>query len=79
MSTGVLVAVGAADFEPSLLRAAEAGDVHVVRRCVDVADLLATAASGQADAALVSLGLRGLDLEVVERLRTLLGVQTPVA
>ena len=69
MSTGVLVAVGAAEFEPAVLSVASEPDVHVVRRCVDVADLVATAASRQAEAALVSARLRGLDAEVVDRLR----------
>jgi MinD-like ATPase involved in chromosome partitioning or flagellar assembly len=44
--------------------------LHVVRRCVDVADLLATAASRQAGAAVVSLELPGLDAALVERVRT---------
>ncbi len=69
VSTGVLVAVGAVDFEPAVLLIADDPQVHVVRRCVDVADLVATAASRQAGAALVSAHLRGLDAEVVDRLR----------
>lgn len=69
MSTGVLVAVGAVGFEPAVLSVASSPDVHVVRRCVDVADLVATAATRQAAAALVSAQLRGLNAEVVDRLR----------
>ncbi len=69
MSTGVLVAVGAVEFEPAVLSLASQPDVHVVRRCVDLADLMATAASRQAAVALVSAQLRGLDVEMVERLR----------
>jgi MinD-like ATPase involved in chromosome partitioning or flagellar assembly len=69
LSTGVLVAVGAIDDEAAVLAAASAGGLHVVRRCVDVADLLATAATRQAAVALVSSGLRGLDTEVLARLR----------
>jgi Flp pilus assembly CpaE family ATPase len=69
VSTGVLVAVGAVGFEPAVLSVASSPDVHVVRRCVDVADLVATAATRQAPAALVSAQLRGLDAEVVDRLR----------
>lgn len=69
MSLGVLIAVGSVDFEPNVLNVAEADDIYVVRRCVDVADLLATAASRQAHAALVSAHLRGLDTEIVARLR----------
>lgn len=78
MSTGILVAVGATEFESEVLVAASAGDLHVVRRCVDVADLLATAASRQADVALMSTALGGLDADVVARLGeervTLVGV-----
>jgi Flp pilus assembly CpaE family ATPase len=40
----------------------------VVRRCVDVVDLLAVAVSGQARAALVTAGLRRLDADAVDRL-----------
>jgi MinD-like ATPase involved in chromosome partitioning or flagellar assembly len=69
VSTGILVAVGAVDFEPAVLSVASAPDLHVVRRCVDVPDLVATAASRQAEVALVSAQLRGLDAEVVARLR----------
>jgi MinD-like ATPase involved in chromosome partitioning or flagellar assembly len=43
-------------------------DVSVVRRCVDLADLLATATTGQARAALVSADLRRLDGEALSRL-----------
>lgn len=69
MSTGVLVAVGAATFEFEVLTAAAGRDLHVVRRCVDVADMLATAATRQASVALVSSSLLGLDTEVLDRLR----------
>jgi MinD-like ATPase involved in chromosome partitioning or flagellar assembly len=69
VSTGTLVAVGSVDFESAVLTAASSGGLHVVRRCVDVADLLATAATRQADAALVSTGLGGIDTEVLARLR----------
>jgi Flp pilus assembly CpaE family ATPase len=68
-STGVLVAVGPAPFEAALLEVADRGGLHVVRRCVDVADLLATAAARQAAVAVVSAQLRGLDATVVSRLR----------
>ena len=66
---GVLIAVGAAPFEARLLEAAEEAGLHVVRRCVDVADLLATAAAGTASLAVVSAQLRGLDSSVVDRLQ----------
>lgn len=70
MSTGLLIAVGTAGFEASLLRVAESGrELHVVRRCVDLADLLASAATRQAQVALVSAELPGLDRATVARLR----------
>ncbi|MDX6308971.1 MAG: hypothetical protein QOI06_2017 [Nocardioidaceae bacterium] len=69
MSTGVLVAVGAVRFESDVLTAAAQSGLHVVRRCVDVADLMATAATRQAGVALVSTSLGGIDTEVVARLR----------
>jgi MinD-like ATPase involved in chromosome partitioning or flagellar assembly len=43
-------------------------DVVVVRRCVDLADLLSAAASGQARAVLLSADLRRLDRDALERL-----------
>ncbi len=79
-SIGVLVAVGSAAFEAELLAAADRGRLHVVRRCVDVPDLLATAATRQAEAAVVSAQLRGIDATVVARLQReevqVLGVTT---
>jgi MinD-like ATPase involved in chromosome partitioning or flagellar assembly len=56
---------------------ADRSPVTVVRRCVDVVDLLAVAASGQGRAALLSAHLRHLDAEVVDRL--LAAEVTPVA
>ncbi len=44
-------------------------EVRLVRRCADLADLLATAASGLGSVAMVSEDLRGLDLTVVAGLR----------
>ncbi len=46
----------------------ERGVVEVVRRCADLADLLATAASGAARAVVVSADLRWLDAEALARL-----------
>lgn len=68
MAPGVLIAVGTADFESDVLGAAASAGLQIVRRCVDVADLLATAASRQAQVALVSMALAGMDAEVVARL-----------
>lgn len=64
------MAVGVVDFEAAVLSIAAEPRMHVVRRCVDVADLVATAASRQADAALISAQLRGIDAEIVDRLRS---------
>jgi MinD-like ATPase involved in chromosome partitioning or flagellar assembly len=44
-------------------------DVTIVRRCPDLADLVATAAAGLGTVALVSGDLRGLDLTAVAQLR----------
>ncbi len=66
----VLTAVSDAVWEARLVAALERGDlgVCVVRRCVDVADLLATAATGQARAVLLSADLRRLDRDALTRL-----------
>lgn len=66
----VLTAVSDAMWEARLVSALERGDlgVEVVRRCVDLADLLATAATGQAQAALLSADLRRLDRDALTRL-----------
>ncbi len=69
MSLGVLLAVGTADFEGRLLSAADSPGLHVARRCLDVADLLATAGSRQAQVAVVATTLPGLDADIVARLR----------
>ncbi|MDQ2797991.1 MAG: chromosome partitioning protein [Actinomycetota bacterium] len=42
--------------------------VEIVRRCVDIVDLLAVAASGQGRAALVSSAVRRFDADAVDRL-----------
>lgn len=68
----VLSAAGGADWEARLLvDLGSEGNPHgvqIVRRCVDVVDLLAVAASGQGEAALVSATLRRLDADALERL-----------
>ncbi len=73
----VLVAAGGADWETAVLeRIAGAGPGTVLlKRCVDLADLLATAATGTAQAGVVSGRLFGLDADSVARLRRL-GVGT---
>jgi MinD-like ATPase involved in chromosome partitioning or flagellar assembly len=44
-------------------------DLVVLKRCVDVDDLLASATSGQADTAVVAIEAPGLDLAAVDHLR----------
>jgi Flp pilus assembly CpaE family ATPase len=66
----VLTAVSDAVWEAELVAALGRGDlgVGVVRRCVDLADLLATASTGQARAVLLSADLRRLDRDALTRL-----------
>jgi MinD-like ATPase involved in chromosome partitioning or flagellar assembly len=70
MAVPVLTAVSDALWEAQLVAALARGDhgVNVVRRCVDLADLLATAATGQARAVLLSADLRRLDRDALTRL-----------
>jgi len=66
----VLTAVSDPTFESGLVSAFERRDLGVVvtRRCVDLADLLAAAASGAARAVLLSADLRRLDRDSLARL-----------
>jgi Mrp family chromosome partitioning ATPase len=66
----VLSAADGAAWEGRLLTAFEAGQLPlaIVRRCVDVVDLLAVAGSGQGQVALVAAGLRRLDSATVDML-----------
>ncbi len=70
MSVPVLTAVTGEPWEAALVAGLERTPtgVTVVRRCVDLADLLAVAATGAARAALVSADLRRLDLDALNRL-----------
>ena len=70
MTLPVLTAVTGAAWESALVAALErdVGGVSVVRRCVDLADLLAAAAAGTARAALLSPDLRRLDRDALTRL-----------
>ncbi|MFL5913133.1 MAG: CpaE family protein [Gaiellaceae bacterium] len=72
MRIPVLTAVPGASWEADLVaRLGRANHgVTVVRRCVDVPELLSTAASGVARAALVSTDLRRLDRDTIGRLAT---------
>lgn len=68
MTIGVLTAVD--DSSEARLAALITGPkLSVVRRCVDLSDLLGAATAGIAQAALVSAYLRGLDLTAIRTLR----------
>jgi Flp pilus assembly CpaE family ATPase len=66
----VFTAITDAIWEADLVSAFEREDygVEVVRRCVDLADLLSAAASGSARAVLLSADLRRLDRDALARL-----------
>ena len=69
--TGVLTALGN-QWESRIATLLEGSrEVQVVRRCADLADLVATASAGLGSVALVSDDLRGLDLSAVAQLREL--------
>ncbi|MDX6201784.1 MAG: hypothetical protein QOJ83_1284 [Frankiales bacterium] len=70
MRLPVITAVVDARWEAGLVSAFEHSEhnISVVRRCVDLADLLATAATGTARAALLSADLRRLDRDALARL-----------
>jgi len=65
----LLIAAAHAPWEPDVLAALAAERMIVLRRCVDVVDLLGAAAAGAADVAIVSADLDGLDAESVRALR----------
>lgn len=70
MSIAVLTAIGDTAREASFVAALERRDlgVRVVRRCIDLADLLAAAAAGTAQAVVLSADLRRLDRDALTRL-----------
>ena len=70
MALQVFTAVTGAAWESGLVGALDRADhgVTVVRRCVDVSELLAVAATGTGQAALLSAELRRLDVDAVTRL-----------
>ncbi|MDT0275162.1 AAA family ATPase [Blastococcus goldschmidtiae] len=70
MVVQVFTAVTGAPWESALVGALDRSDhgVTVVRRCVDVSELLAAAATGTGQAALLSAELRRLDGDAVARL-----------
>ena len=55
----VLLAAGGEAWEAPALRLLDGGASLVLKRCVDLTDLLASAATGQADVAVVSGDLSG--------------------
>ncbi len=83
MSVPVLTAVTGASWEAALVAGLERTPtgITVVRRCVDLADLLAAAATGTARAALLSAELRRLDRDALSRLAAahvaVVGLYTP--
>jgi MinD-like ATPase involved in chromosome partitioning or flagellar assembly len=64
----VLVAAGGEPWEATALRALAAAGLVVLKRCVDLPDLLASAGTGEASVAVVSGDLAGLDADAVVRL-----------
>ncbi len=70
MIVTLLVSTGAAWESRALAALTEHPGVVVLKRCVDVDDLLATASAGQAGAAVLGAELSGLDATVVDQLRT---------
>ncbi len=70
MTISLVTALGSAGWEADMIATLErTPGLSVARRCVDVVELLSVAATGQARAALVSMELRRLDVDVVDRLR----------
>lgn len=80
---GILTAVPGAVWEADLVSALDRSDVglSIVRRCVDLPDLLAAAAAGTAGAVLLSADLRRLDRDALARLAAagvgVVGLVTP--
>ncbi|HEY0691708.1 MAG TPA: P-loop NTPase [Kribbella sp.] len=69
MSVPVLLAVTGAPWEAEVVRRAEqAPGIRVVRRCVDIADVLGAAASGQARAVLLAEDLPRLTTDAIAAL-----------
>lgn len=70
MSVPVLTAIADPTVEAGLVATfgGNGHGVHVVRRCVDLADLVATASAGLAKAAVLSADLRRLDGDALTRL-----------
>ncbi|MEP6560755.1 MAG: chromosome partitioning protein [Nakamurella sp.] len=71
MNAGLLTAGSGQSWENELVAALDrpGSPMKVLRRCVDIGDVLANASTGQAAVAVVSADLRRLDTEAVSRLR----------
>ena len=65
----LVVASGAAWESPALGILGDHQGIVVLKRCVDVDDLLAAASAGQADVAVLGLDAPGLDVSAVDHLR----------
>ncbi len=65
----LVLAAGAAWESAALTQLGGRADVVVLKRCVDVPDLLASAAAGQAEVAVVAIDAPGLDRAAVDHLR----------
>ncbi|WP_050760886.1 hypothetical protein [Aeromicrobium marinum] len=69
--TDLAVAAGGAAWEPDVLaEIGRAPGLRLVRRCVDVAELIAVARSGAVGVALVDAALPGLDADAVHQLES---------
>jgi MinD-like ATPase involved in chromosome partitioning or flagellar assembly len=81
MKLAVLSVADGAAWEERLVTAFDRGPhaVEIVRRCVDVIDLLAVAGAGQGRAVLIASSLRRLDSDVVDRLAAAAVVPVGVA
>ncbi|WP_309646997.1 hypothetical protein [Nocardioides sp.] len=65
----LVVAAGAGWESAALAQLGTHRDIVVLKRCVDVDDLLASASAGQAEVAVVGLDAPGLDVAAVDHLR----------
>ena len=83
MAITVVTAIGAAHEAAVAATLGQAGGLRLVRRCADVADLLAVCSAGRTDLAVVSADFPGLDRSAVAAVRGagtgLIGVHQPEA
>ncbi|HWC23267.1 MAG TPA: hypothetical protein VG502_13295 [Flexivirga sp.] len=81
MATAAVTAISAAHEAAVAATLGRASGVRLVRRCADVADLLAICTAGRADVALVSADFHGLDRSAIGTLRDagvgIVGVHQP--